>query len=259
MTSLTSPRRVAFCLTTLLTAVLSFTGSCSAFSFVCPQSQSRNRICFDSRAGCISSTFFYRDNTFSLRAETTGSQDQSTTKSTQTKEVLKPEDIGIAVAADADEEEWEYEEYTALKEEDFYASEWKAGTAWSSNPNKIEETWVRLVTKDNQLMAYWGDGAEGKWSLDASSQFLSVSKETFGGWFGKKIWAGAVDDFYYMQGTVRGWSPLLPASVLGEWQFKRLGVSDEERGTAPWFEEVENKIPEEEEEEKKEEEGTEDK
>jgi len=131
--------------------------------------------------------------------------------------------------------EWEYEEYTALSEEDFYGSEWKVGNVWNSNPDRIEETWVRLITKDNQLVAYWGDGSEGKWSIDESTQFFSVSKESFGGWLGKKIWAGVVDDYYYLQGSIRGWSPLSPASVLGQWQFKRLGVSDAERGAAPWL------------------------
>ena len=62
---------------------------------------------------------------------------------------------------------------------------------------------------------------------------------------GKKIWAGTIDDFYYLEGTVRGWSPISPASVDGQWQAVRLGVVDgervavEERGEAPWFGEEE--------------------
>lgn len=77
--------------------------------------------------------------------------------------------------------------------------------------------------------------------MDVPSQYFSISKESFGGWFGKKIWAGNIDDFYYLEGTVRGWSPISPASVVGQWQAIRLGVVDgervtvEERGEAPWF------------------------
>ena len=69
-----------------------------------------------------------------------------------------------------------------------------------------------------------------------ASQFFTISKETFGGWLGKKIWAGPAEDFYYLQGTVRGWNPLSPASVRGVWQMKRLGCDKDEMGTAPWFE-----------------------
>jgi hypothetical protein len=135
------------------------------------------------------------------------------------------------------EEEWEYEEYEELEESDFYNSEWKVGTVWESNRQKIDVTWCRLVAKEKELKAVWGDGAMGKWSFDRGSQFISVSKETWGGWGGKKIWAGVIDDFYFMEGTVRGWSPLSPASVLGQWQAKRLGVDPDEMGTAPWFQE----------------------
>ena len=40
---------------------------------------------------------------------------------------------------------------------------------------------------------------------------------------------------------MRGWSPISPASVIGQWQAVRLGVvegdrvSKDERGEAPWF------------------------
>ena len=81
-----------------------------------------------------------------------------------------------------------------------------------------------------------------------ANQFFSISKESFGGWLGKRIFAGNADDYYYLQGSVRGWSPLQSASVLGQWQMKRLGVDREEAGIAPWFEQ-----DEEEQEEKKEE------
>lgn len=135
------------------------------------------------------------------------------------------------------EEEWEYEEYEELEERDFFNSEWKVGTVWESNRQKIDVTWCRLIAKEKELIAVWGDGAMGKWSFDRGSQFISVSKETWGGWGGKKIWAGVIDDYYFIEGTVRGWSPLSPASVLGQWQAKRLGVDPEEMGVAPWFQE----------------------
>jgi len=139
-------------------------------------------------------------------------------------------------ADDEEEGEWEYVEVEALTEADFVGSEWLVGTNWNNNPNQIKETWCRLVTtEDGTNLAIWGDKAEGKWNLEVGSQFLSISKETWGGWGGKKIWAGVVDDYYYLQGTIRGWSFLSPAEVLGGWQAKRLGVDPEEAGVAPWF------------------------
>jgi len=141
---------------------------------------------------------------------------------------------------DDDDDEWEYQEYEILQESDFYNSEWKIGTLWDNNPSNIDTTWCRLVLKDDQNVAIWGDGAVGKWNFDVASQFLGISKDSFGGWLGKKIWAGVVDDYYYIQGTVRGWSPISPASVLAQWQAKRLGVSEEEAGTAPWFQDTTN-------------------
>lgn len=101
---------------------------------------------------------------------------------------------------------------------------------------------MHLVTTDSgENEAIWGDGAKGKWTIDVPSQFFSISKESFGGWLGKKIWAGTIEDFYYLEGTVRGWGPISPASVVGQWQGVRLGVVNgervtaEERGVAPWF------------------------
>lgn len=139
--------------------------------------------------------------------------------------------------SDDDDDEYEYEEYEFLTEQDFYGSEWKVGTVMDGKSKiKIDETWCRLVVKDGKFIAYWGDNREGKWNFDPASQFLSISKETFGGWFGKMIWAGTVEDFYFVEGTVRGWSPIAPASVIGQWQSKRLGVDPEEAGVAPWFE-----------------------
>ena len=89
------------------------------------------------------------------------------------------------------------------------------------------------MDEDGKNICYWGDNSEGKWNLDVASQFLSISKESY---FGKQIWAGIVDDYYFLQGTVRGWSYLQPASVLAQWQSRRLGVGKDEAGTAPWFE-----------------------
>lgn len=138
---------------------------------------------------------------------------------------------------DDDDEDYEYVEYEDLAEEDFRGSEWLVGTNWDNRRNEIQETWVRLATDgDGKNVAIWGDNAEGKWNLDKASQFLSISKESL---FGKQIWACTIEDYYYLQGTVRGWTYLLPASVLGQWQAKRLGVEPGEAGTAPWFEEEE--------------------
>lgn len=137
-----------------------------------------------------------------------------------------------------DEDDWEFEEYENLLETDFYDSEWKVGTLMDGG-KKIEETWTRLIVKDGEFICVWGDGSNGKWNFDPASQFLSMSKDTIGGWLGKRIWAGTVDDFYYVQGTIRGWSPISPASVIGQWQAKRLGVDKDEAGIAPWLQEDE--------------------
>eukprot|EP00957_Ditylum_brightwellii_P085171 6477312-Ditylum_brightwellii.AAC.1 len=153
------------------------------------------------------------------------------------KAVDVPADLSTAKSSNEDEDdddEWEYEEFETLDENDFFNSEWKVGTVLESSGETIDETWFRLITtEEGENLAIWGDGAKGKWSLDVNAQFFSISKETFGGWLGKKIWAGGVDDFYYLQGSVRGWSPLQPASVLGQWQAKRLGVDPDEAGVAP--------------------------
>eukprot|EP00979_Chaetoceros_neogracilis_P017054 scaffold10175_cov268-Chaetoceros_neogracile.AAC.10 len=149
-------------------------------------------------------------------------------------------------ADDDDDDEWEYEEYEILKESDFYGSEWKVGTVMDGK-NKIQETWCRLVVKEGgEFFAVWGDGGEGKWNFDVASQFISITKDTFGGWGGKKLWAGTVEDFYFVEGTVRGWGPISPASVIGQWQMKRLGVDPDEAGVAPWFESEDEETPTEE-------------
>eukprot|EP00579_Thalassiosira_antarctica_P000640 CAMPEP_0201867544 /NCGR_PEP_ID=MMETSP0902-20130614/1732_1 /ASSEMBLY_ACC=CAM_ASM_000551 /TAXON_ID=420261 /ORGANISM="Thalassiosira antarctica, Strain CCMP982" /LENGTH=289 /DNA_ID=CAMNT_0048392711 /DNA_START=39 /DNA_END=908 /DNA_ORIENTATION=+ len=147
---------------------------------------------------------------------------------------------------DNEEMEWVEEEFELLTERDFYNTEWKIGTIMDDKPRdakSITTTWVRLVTTEaGDNKAIWGDDSQGKWTIDVPSQFFSISKESFGGWFGKQIWAGTIEDFYYLEGTVRGWSPISPASVVGQWQGVRLGVigeearvSEDERGVAPWF------------------------
>jgi len=140
-----------------------------------------------------------------------------------------------ASTTDEDEDDdFEYVEYEILTEREFMGSEWLVGTVMDSRPNNIAETWVRLATdRDGKNVAIWGDGSQGKWSLDVANQFLSMSKENI---FGKNIWAGVVDDYYFTLGTVRGWSIISPAEVKGQWQARRLGVDPKEAGTAPWFE-----------------------
>mmetsp|Transcript_16495 Transcript_16495/g.34041 ORF Transcript_16495/g.34041 Transcript_16495/m.34041 type:complete len:218 (-) Transcript_16495:371-1024(-) len=135
---------------------------------------------------------------------------------------------------DEEEEEYEYLEYEALTEAEFVGSEWVVGTCWDNNPNKVDETWVRLVVdpESGKNLCFWGDNSEGKWNLDVASQFLSFSKESLAG---KQIWACTVEDYYFLQGTVRGWTYWSAAAVLAQWQAKRLGVDPDEAGTAPWF------------------------
>ena len=135
---------------------------------------------------------------------------------------------------DDDDDEYEYVEYDILTETEFTGSEWMVGTVMD-NRGKIVETWVRLaVDKDGKNVAIWGDKSQGNWNFDTANQFLSVSKNAL---WGKNIWAGVIDDFYFGRGTVRGWNFFSPASVVGQWQAKRLGVEKDEAGVAPWFEE----------------------
>jgi hypothetical protein len=142
---------------------------------------------------------------------------------------------------DDNDDEWEYLEYEDLQESDFVKSEWLVGTNFDSNPNKIVETWARCAIvneKDDKQkqLCIWGDGNQGTWSFDRASQYFSLSKEYL---WGKTIWAGSVQDYYFLQGTVRGWTYFSAAQVVGQWQAKRLGVDPEEAGTAPWFVEEE--------------------
>ena len=163
---------------------------------------------------------------------------QSPSQCSRLKVILASSAEGLSVAEeeDDDDDEYEYVEYEILREPDFMGSEWLVGTVMENNDD-ITETWVRLVTdKDGKNVAVWGDNSQGTWNLDVANQFLSVSKNSL---IGKNIWAGVVDDFYYCRGTVRGWNFFSPASVVGQWQAKRLGVEKGEAGIAPWFEEPE--------------------
>ena len=152
----------------------------------------------------------------------------STTPTTPTSSTERDDDD------DDDDDEYEYVDFDSLTEEEFIGSEWIVGTNWDKNPKKIDETWTRLIVdKDGKNIAVWGDDSKGTWTFDVPSQFLSISKENL--FAGKKIWACAISDYYFLQGTVRGWTYWSAAAVIGQWQAKRLGVDKEETGTAPWF------------------------
>jgi hypothetical protein len=139
-----------------------------------------------------------------------------------------------------EDDNWEYVEFDRLTENDLVGSEWLLGTCWDNSPEKIEETWCRLVTNDKgENLAIWGDNSSGKWALDVASQYLTISKNYL---WGKQIWACVVEDYYFLRGTVRGWSYLSAAAVVAQWQAKRLGVDPEEAGAAPWFEEEEGEV-----------------
>jgi hypothetical protein len=134
-----------------------------------------------------------------------------------------------------DADEYEYVEFDNLTEQEFIGSEWLIGTNWDQNTNKIDETWARLIVDtDGKNVVVWGDQSKGTWTLDVAAQFLSLSKENV--LAGKEIWACTVSDYYFLQGTVRGWKYWSAAAVIGQWQAKRLGVDREEAGTAPWLE-----------------------
>jgi hypothetical protein len=140
----------------------------------------------------------------------------------------------ISANVDDDDDEYEYVEFDNLTEKEFVGSEWMIGTNWDNNPIKIDETWTRLIIDGTgKNIAIWGDNSKGTWTLDIPSQFLSISKENI--LAGKQIWACTISDYYYLQGTVRGWTYWSAAAVIGQWQAKRLGVDRDEAGTPPWF------------------------
>jgi hypothetical protein len=138
---------------------------------------------------------------------------------------------------DDDDDEYEYVEFDNLTEQEFIGSEWLVGTNWDRSPNRIDESWARLIVDaDGKNIVVWGDESKGTWTLDVATQFLSLSKENV--FTGKQIWACTVSDYYYLQGTVRGWNYWSAAAVIGQWQAKRLGVDRDEAGTPPWSEDV---------------------
>jgi len=183
------------------------------------------------------------------------------------------------ITAPTEEYEYVVEEFEDLKSEDFQGSEWKVGTNLESSPEEIKTTWVRLTGGDtppssselsapspsdnffkragsNRQVATWGDNGKGTWSFDESSQFLSISKDSPFGLWGKIIYAADVGEqvngYYFLdKGGIRGWSPISPCRNLGNWQGIRLGIEggDEVRGVAPWKEEGYGEEEEEEEEE----------
>lgn len=136
---------------------------------------------------------------------------------------------------DNDDDDFEYVEYERLAEADFIGSEWLVGTNFNQKPNAIQETWVRLIQDETsgKKKCVWGDNSEGVWSVDAASQYVSMSKNYP---WGKTIWAGVAEDYYYLQGTVRAWTYFSAAEVVGQWQSRRLGIEPDEAGVAPWFE-----------------------
>ena len=94
-----------------------------------------------------------------------------------------------------DDDEFEYVEYENLTEREFIGSEWLVGKNWDRSPNKIDETWARLVVdKDGKNTTVWGDRSQGAWTLNVASQFLSLSKENV--LAGKEIWACTFTDYY---------------------------------------------------------------
>ena len=135
---------------------------------------------------------------------------------------------------DDDDTDFEYVEYERLAEIDFIGSEWLVGTNFNQRPNVIQETWVRLIQDETsgKNKCVWGDNSEGVWSVDAASQYVSMSKNYL---WGKTIWAGVAEDYYFLQGTVRAWTYVSAAEVVGQWQSRRLGIEPEEAGVAPWF------------------------
>ena len=194
----------------LLLLVVVITTFPSSDAFVMPQKQQSSSLMQSCRSAQRSMALHSSDPSSAVTTETTEGDDED------------------------DEEEYEYVEYDILEESDFSRSEWLVGTFMDKSANRIDETWCRLaIDAKGKQLAVWGDNAEGTWKFDKASQFLSISKTNL---LCKKIWAGVIDDYYFAQGTIRGWSFFSAAAVVGQWQAKRLGVDPEEAGTPPWFE-----------------------
>lgn len=183
---------------------------------------------------------FRQANIAPTKFSTQGVLFSSTEEQTSTDLSISQNNTAISSEED-NEDEYEYIEYDVLTETELLNSEWLVGTNWDSRPDRIDETWARLIVdRDGKNVVVWGDGSEGKWSLDVASQFLSLSKENR--FAGKDIWACSISDYYYLQGTVRGWKFWSAASVLGQWQARRLGVDPDEAGVAPWFQDNDDDV-----------------
>jgi len=181
------------------------------------------------RAGCSHSNSLSRARYLVSKAQGYNSSTQR--GSTETENEGDPN--ALLEMSEDDDNEFEEVEFEYMLYDDLLGSEWKIGDLMEGKKN-VKEYWFRLLTNEEVV---WGDNSKGKWKLDERAQFLTISKESFGGWLGKSIWACNTDDYYFTQGTIRGWNPLEAATVKGQWQAKRLGCTDEERGIAPWFQE----------------------
>lgn len=143
-------------------------------------------------------------------------------------------------------DDYETVEYDFLTEEEFKDSEWLVSTARYNATggiydDGITETKVRLETNaKGKMVARWADKAQGDWYFDRARQYLCISKEN---WVSRTLWVCTVEDYYYLEGPVQGWTLWSPASVLGQWQAIRLGIDEKDAGPAPWFQEdTENSI-----------------
>mmetsp|Transcript_84456 Transcript_84456/g.169027 ORF Transcript_84456/g.169027 Transcript_84456/m.169027 type:complete len:349 (-) Transcript_84456:214-1260(-) len=138
---------------------------------------------------------------------------------------FEPED---GVAADDDGSE---EDRSRWSKEDFIKSEWKIAIMWEGS-NKPQETWIRFV---DDFELEWGLNAKGTWEM--SGQFLSFSRDFAFGIGGKRIFGAKLSrkqNEVYIDGLVRGWSPIAPANVMGQFQAMRLNVDRKEYGIPYW-------------------------
>jgi len=127
---------------------------------------------------------------------------------------------------------------TAWSDADIAGSEWKIAIQWFDDDGlpkrggELQETWLRF--KEDYVVE-WGIGATGVWSLDG--QFLSISRDFALGWGGKRILSCKLaqkQNEAYIEGMVRGWTPLTAASVMGQWQALRLGIDRTPYGEPFW-------------------------
>mmetsp|Transcript_30497 Transcript_30497/g.68390 ORF Transcript_30497/g.68390 Transcript_30497/m.68390 type:complete len:316 (+) Transcript_30497:61-1008(+) len=115
--------------------------------------------------------------------------------------------------------------------EDFIKTEWKIAIQWEDS-KKITETWIRFV---DDFELEWGLNAKGSWGLEG--QYLTFSRDFSFGWGGKRIYGAKLtrkQNEVYIDGIVRGWTPLMPANNLGQFQAMRLGVDRAPFGAPYW-------------------------